>query len=781
MLEKGYIISDRYEVDEKIGAGGMAVVYKAHCNKLDRDVAIKVLRDEYLEDENFIKKFKSEAVQASKLTHPNIVSIYDVGFDNNVYYIVMEYIKGNTLKKVLQNNAEIDMRSMMDIVIKVADALKCAHDAGIIHRDIKTQNIIISDNNNVKVADFGIATATTSSTLSVTTNAIGSVHYFSPEQAKGEMVDLRSDIYSFGILMFEVFTKSLPFEGDSPVSVALKHVLEEVPQPSKRESKISLNLDRIILKAANREPNERYADMKELILDLKTEYDSIKTGVKVRTQESIDSLEKEPAKSSWAVVNFEGKKNRKDEQDALEKKTEANMVENEMSEVEEIASPEEIESIFDAAGEEQSIDGQTVVSKDQIVNNINNKQNEEIELMDINHGSTKIHPVDKKLQKVKNEIGPREADTGISEEEEEALRALKGDDGVNNDKMVYISAVITALVIIGLISYFGIMYIQGFQKSLIIEAPNLIGMDFEKASEELKAKEIELEKIEEKYSTKAAKGEIIDQNPKQGQKIQKNSKIEVTVSKGAGEIVIPDVVGEEVENAKEILEIAGFTVKIQTSTNITGTPGEVTSQSPVAGEKAAKSSTVKLTVIGEPVALEEKKETIVPNVTNISVDAAKDAIKAAGLKVGMIAYEASTKVPKDIVISQSMKAGTKVDTDSIIDLVISTGKAKTVTNIGETPNGTEPTPVKPTPDTITNTPTTSGGKSIEVELNPIATTGKTSASVMIMKISDSKVNLVYSREHLLADFPFKYKVEGKAGDIVKVYIDGNVQVEDVIK
>ena len=270
---KGTVLGNRYEIIEKIGGGGMAIVYKAECKLLNRYVAIKVLRDEFINDEEFIKKFRRESQAAASLSHPNIVNIYDVGEekveDKAVYYIVMEYIKGKTLKEIVKETRSMPVGDIISYSMQIADALEAAHRNHIIHRDIKPHNIMVTEDGRVKVTDFGIARAATTSTVTNTSNVIGSVHYFSPEQARGGYVDERSDIYSLGIVMSEMATGRIPFEGDTPVSVALKHIQEDIEGPKNINPNIPEDLNKIILKATRRSPDDRYQTVSDLKKDLK--------------------------------------------------------------------------------------------------------------------------------------------------------------------------------------------------------------------------------------------------------------------------------------------------------------------------------------------------------------------------------------------------------------------------------------------------------------------------------------------------------------------------------
>ncbi|KGG81120.1 serine/threonine protein kinase [Caloranaerobacter azorensis H53214] len=265
---KGRLLGDRYEIVEKIGGGGMALVYKAKCKLLNRYVAIKVLRTEFINNEEFINKFRRESQAAASLSHPNIVNIYDVGVEGDIYYIVMEYVKGKTLKELIREKGRLSYEETIDIAIQIARALSHAHKNHIVHRDIKPHNILVSDDGRIKVTDFGIAKAATTSTVTNTSNVIGSVHYFSPEQARGGYTNEKSDIYSLGIVMYEMVTGRVPFEGDSPISVAIKHIQEDIVTPRQFVKTIPESLEKIILKCVEKDQSLRYDSAEELLKDL---------------------------------------------------------------------------------------------------------------------------------------------------------------------------------------------------------------------------------------------------------------------------------------------------------------------------------------------------------------------------------------------------------------------------------------------------------------------------------------------------------------------------------
>ena len=267
ILSAGTMLQDRYEILEKIGSGGMSEVYKAKCHKLNRLVAIKVLKSEFTSDAGFVSKFKMEAQAAAGLSHPNIVNIYDVVDDGDLHFIVMELVEGITLKSYIKKKGRLDARETIGIAIQVAQGIEAAHEQHIIHRDIKPQNMLISMDGKVKVADFGIARAVSSQTMNST--VVGTVHYISPEQARGGFSDERSDLYSLGITMYEMVTGRVPFDGENTVTVALSHLEEPIPVPSLLNPEVTPSLERIILKCTEKRPENRYANAADLIGDLR--------------------------------------------------------------------------------------------------------------------------------------------------------------------------------------------------------------------------------------------------------------------------------------------------------------------------------------------------------------------------------------------------------------------------------------------------------------------------------------------------------------------------------
>ncbi|MDD3453575.1 MAG: Stk1 family PASTA domain-containing Ser/Thr kinase [Bacilli bacterium] len=295
MIIKGQKINDRYQIIRTIGEGGMANVYLAHDTILDRNVAVKILRGDLAGDEKFVRRFQREAISASSLSHPNIVEMYDVGEDDGRYFIVMEYIEGITLKSLIKRRGSLTLSEVLDIMIQLTSGLSCAHDSYIIHRDIKPQNVLILDDGRVKITDFGIAMAMNNNELTQTNSVMGSVHYLPPEQANGNKATIKSDIYSLGILMYELLVGKLPFKGDNAVEIAIKHMREEIPSVCEINPEIPQSVENIILKACAKNPKNRYENVREMQEDLRTCLDPSRHNEK-RTSYQFPEFDEENSK-----------------------------------------------------------------------------------------------------------------------------------------------------------------------------------------------------------------------------------------------------------------------------------------------------------------------------------------------------------------------------------------------------------------------------------------------------------------------------------------------------
>ena len=320
MIVKGQKINDRYQVIRSIGEGGMANVYLAYDTILDRNVAVKVLRGDLATDEKFVRRFQREAMSASALSHPNIVEMYDVGEDDGNYFIVMEYIDGKTLKNLIKKRGALTVAEVVDIMLQLTSAISCAHDSYIIHRDIKPQNVMILDDGRVKITDFGIAIASNASELTQTNSVMGSVHYLPPEQANGAGATAKSDIYSLGILMFELLTGKLPFKGENAVEIALKQMKEQIPSVCAMNPEIPQSIENVILKACAKNPKNRYANVKDMYNDIKTALDEDRINETKQTYKfSEDDLDETKKIESLSEVKKSKKKETKEE-DSTEKK-----------------------------------------------------------------------------------------------------------------------------------------------------------------------------------------------------------------------------------------------------------------------------------------------------------------------------------------------------------------------------------------------------------------------------------------------------------------------------
>ena len=320
MIVKGQKINDRYQVIRSIGEGGMANVYLAYDTILDRNVAVKVLRGDLATDEKFVRRFQREAMSASALSHPNIVEMYDVGEDDGNYFIVMEYIDGKTLKNLIKKRGALTVAEVVDIMLQLTSAISCAHDSYIIHRDIKPQNVMILDDGRVKITDFGIAIASNASELTQTNSVMGSVHYLPPEQANGAGATAKSDIYSLGILMFELLTGKLPFKGENAVEIALKQMKEQIPSVCAINPEIPQSIENVILKACAKNPKNRYANVKDMYNDIKTALDEDRINETKQTYKfSEDDLDETKKIESLSDVKKNKKKETKEE-DSTEKK-----------------------------------------------------------------------------------------------------------------------------------------------------------------------------------------------------------------------------------------------------------------------------------------------------------------------------------------------------------------------------------------------------------------------------------------------------------------------------
>ena len=546
------ILSGRYELLEKIGDGGMAVVYKGKDKLLNRFIAVKILRPEFTKDATFVENFKRESQAAAGLSHPNIVGVYDVGREGNINYIVMELIEGDTLNKIIEKEAPMDYRKVIDISKQVASALRIAHKNKIIHRDVKPHNIMVTNDGVVKLADFGIARAVNDATLSTGSKIVGSVHYFSPEQARGNYVDERSDIYSLGIVMYEMLTGKVPFDGDNPVTVALKHINEEITPPRELEPSIPPALERIVMKATSKFQTNRYANADELIQDLDN-------------------------------VSF----------------------------VTAIAP----DSIFEST---------TVVEK-------RNKRKQDLE-KDI----------------------------------EEVVEARERDRKKKRRKAI---AIATAVFVVLAAMAGGYISWKMGAFSATKAAPDLLDKTFDDAQELAEAQGFKLKKGKDIYSSEYTEGRICQQDPQPGVEMPKEGTITINVSKGNKNGLVPSVLGMQKEDVEAYLKSYGYQLGNVNTTTSPEKEGKVLEQTPTAGSTLDKESKVDIVVSDG----KGTEKSIVPSVTRMSLQDAKQAIEAAGFQVGNITYDYDSSIGKGYVIYQQYQANSQLDKGTAIDLQVSSG------------------------------------------------------------------------------------------------------------
>lgn len=684
LLNPGTILGDRYEIIEKIGSGGMAMVYRGKDKKLDRYVTVKVLREEFIGDEEFIERFRSEACSAARLSHPNIVRVYDVGEDGETNYIVMEYIHGDTLKQAIRQKAPFDSRSTLNVSIQIASALAQAHKAHIIHRDIKPQNILVGTDGVVKVTDFGIARAATVSTMTTTANAAGSVHYFSPEQARGGYVDEKSDIYSLGITMFEMITGVLPFHGHNSVSIALKHISEELPDIRQYNPNCTPAIEGIIKKATMKKADERYATVELMLADLlKARTD---TAGRFLHTESPVKKEVEAAVTAATLAGTAGgttngvRRSRRAEvaaelreQQSLEEKApEAGSVDatsggKEDLEATKSADPKEVEFIRLNRNtfSEKIEEGEAQAEKEPMVSF--EKYGKKLRLSkedDYENEYVEAEPVKTSKRPNRMRRNPRK----------------EGDYGNEHDrkaeKKVIIAAIVTALVIIGVISVLGMKLLSGglISSEKNIEVPAFVGVPLSDA--QAAAKQMGLELVEEgqDYSSYYDEGYIIYQSVQEGSMASSGTKIGIKTSLGLTSQDMPSLVGEEEKTAtSKIISLVGTTPRIEYVFDKDKEVGVVLDQTPNVGASINAKTTITLKVSKG----DENQSVSVPSVMGLSEEQAKKDLTAVGLTVGSVSYAESQTVDKGKVMTQTLSAGQEAPSGSIVNLVISSGKAVT--------------------------------------------------------------------------------------------------------
>ena len=685
MLNPGTILDERYEIIDIVGTGGMSTVYRAKDHRLKRFVAVKVLKREYSNDMNFVTKFRAEAQSTAGLTHPNIVSVYDVCEDAGRYFIVMELVEGITLKEYINLNGRLSMDQAIDFSLQIASGLEAAHEHHVIHRDIKPQNIIVSKNGNLKVTDFGIAKAATSNTMS--TAGMGSVHYISPEQARGGYSDERSDIYSLGITMYEMVTGRVPFEGESNVAIALMHIQNEITPPRELYPDIYSSLEKVILKATQKKPERRYLTAAALIADIN----------RVKANPNIDIVVAPAGTPSGPTQRFT-------DQD-----------------LQKIKNGSSVKSAETGSEAKTGKSSEVTPDRTKIDEMLREAEKDDFEEEEVIEEPVKKPAAKKPPKKVDYDDYDEEDDEDDDDDDEEEVvyvprrkkvREIADDyeddeDGVDPklEKAVIFggiaAAVILAIVILAVIGNimgwfrFGsnsenktttevAVSTQGdSSKTDIAEATSteavkkismidVVGLSKNAAETQLKRSGFTNYIFEEENDSTVKKGYVIGQSVDKNEKIAADTPITIIISLGAEDVEVPDVLKYTDEQAQTILEEAGFKVSHAFEYSETVEKDGIVRTEPAAGVKAPAGSKVILVVSnGSEVVMVP-----VPKITGISESAARSSLEALGLNVGDVSYEYSSDVEEGLVMNQSIARDTEVEKGSTVNFTVSKGEEK---------------------------------------------------------------------------------------------------------
>ena len=553
------ILDQRYELEELIGGGGMADVYKARDCLLNRPVAVKILHEEFKQDKEFVDKFQREAQAAARLSHPNIVNIYDVGVADGDHYIVMEYVPGRTLKDCIRQEGHLSVSESLRVAREIAEALAHAHANNLVHCDIKPHNILMMADGHAKVADFGIARAVTESTMTYSGNVIGSVHYFSPEQAKGTMITPKSDVYSLGVVLYEMLTGKLPFTGDNPVSIAVKHLQEEPVPVRQIDPAIPPVVEAIVSKAMSKDPAMRPTSA-ELVQDISQAERMLMAG-------------------------------------------------------------------------SQSMPQMAPMAQDP--------------------DATQVLP---RVQPTQQPIPPRRApqDEGYDEDEPEKEKSI-----FKSKKFI------AGLLVVLLAGFFvgAFMSYGKFWSTAEVTVPDVTGKQMTLARQILEDKKLRVN-VAETYNADVPAGQVVSQNPTAGSKVKEQRLVTIYVSKGGEEIEMPDLTGLSKSDAEAQLKKMGLKLGSVYEKYSNEEAGTVIKQDPKAGTKISRGQTVDLTVSKG----KQSHKVSVPDVTGVSLDAAKAALQSRGLRVGSVSKQESRQAA-GTVVSQSPASG-EVEEGSSISLVI---------------------------------------------------------------------------------------------------------------
>ena len=569
MIDKGYLLGERYRIIDTLGEGGMANVYLAEDIILQRKVAVKILRLDLQNEPQTQARFQREALATSELSHPNIVSVLDVGTDHGLPYMVMEYVDGPDLKEYIRQNAPLDLHEVIRIMDQILSAVALAHKHNVIHRDLKPQNILMDKRGNIKIADFGIAVALNQSSVTQTNSVMGSVHYMSPEQTRGGLVTKQSDIYSLGIILYELITGTVPFNGDTPVSIALKHAQEPIPSIRKKDQSVPQALENVVLKATAKDPRDRYATAQAMQADLDS------------------SLDPERADEPVFVPNHGN-----------------------------------------------------------------------------NNDKTIVLPGFK---------APEKEQTVESEEENKPDKKEKKKDfwqNVKSHKWWWIFSVIAA----GLIIFIMIFALSGNNnKPRQVHIPDVTSITEKRAEKRLEAAGLQVGKVIRRQSDDIKEGHVIGTKPAAGNRVDQGKAIILIVSSGTSMVKVPDVVGDNYDEAAEKLENQGFDVVREDQYSNKMAKGNIISQSIAAGVEVKPTQTTITLVVSRGKQIKPKINTVtLKDLHNYSLKSAQDYAKEHGLTL-QINQEYSDEVERGLVISMQPEAGTKVDRGSTVTIKVSRG------------------------------------------------------------------------------------------------------------
>lgn len=719
----GKVLSGRYEILEEIGVGGMAYVYKAKSRLLNRFVAVKVLKEEFAQDDIFVKRFIQEAQAAAALTHPNIVSVYDLGKEDGINYIVMELMEGKTLKDYVEQRGALPENEIYKISSQIASALEAAHKQHIIHRDIKPQNIVLSSGLVAKVTDFGIAKVTSTATITNLGSTMGSVHYFSPEHAKGGYTDEKSDIYSLGVVMYEMATGKVPFDSDSPVSVALKHIQELPKEPKSINPKISDALNDIIMKAMEKIAANRFRSATEML---------------------------------EAIHDAEGRKSIKRNDSAIEAgKTQVlSVITDDM-----LNSNPKVPNLRTR---------NSVGSPNSYSDSIDSRRKRE---EDINRRNIERRNEDNILENNQRNINESRND----------VRNVK-ENKKKNDKIVLIISIILIVVAIALAVFFVVKIVKkasGTVKIEEIEIPNVLGMTVDEIKEKYSSDGIIVEQTKIEYSSEYEAGKVISQSPTAGS-TSKTKKIYVVVSRGQNLVKVTDVEGKDLKVAKyELEDTLGFKVEVEYEKSEEVVSGNVISQSIKAGEEAQAGSKIILKVSEG----DGKAKVLMPNVVGMTRDEAVKALEDLKLSVTTETGEDKTKA-NGVVISQSYLQNYELKEGDVVTITINkTVTSKTITiDVQDllSKAGVSTKVEEEETEEITDAEEKSDDDSSTKKTTTTAkTTVVPTATILVTaSIDGGATNTVYSATVKVTDTSASFTINGYSSAVLNFFVNGSSKPVD---